>query len=143
LQQFLTVPEKYNLKYVFSNDKFYDPILYFCGWHRLTQLENGIMVWEKLNVAPLPKILPFEDVPLYQKLMWGIIPLLTVVIAFVLNVQMILYQALKLKSITQPDFFKFAVDYKEFPRKMVTLLHIWTGFLLLIILYFTYPFFCK
>jgi len=143
LQQFLTVPEKYNLKYVFSNDKFYDPILYFCGWHRLTQLENGIMVWEKLNVAPLPKILPFEDVPLYQKLMWGIIPLLTVVIAFVLNVQMILYQALKLKSITQPDFFKFAVDYKEFPRKMVTLLHIWTGFLLLIILYFTYQFYCN
>jgi len=143
LQQFLTVPEKYNLKYVFSNDKFYDPILYFCGWHRLTQLENGIMVWEKLNVAPLPKILPFEDVPLYQKLMWGIIPLLTVVIAFVLNVQMILYQALKLKPITQPDFFKFAVDYKEFPRKMVTLLHIWTGFLLLIILYFTYQFYCN
>ncbi|GAK74959.1 hypothetical protein JCM19296_537 [Nonlabens ulvanivorans] len=25
LQQFLTVPEKYNLKYIFSNDKFYDP----------------------------------------------------------------------------------------------------------------------
>ena len=141
LQQFLTVPEKYNLKYVFSNDKFYDPILYFCGWHRLTQLENGIMVWEKLNVAPLPKILPFEDVPLYQKLMWGIIPLLTVVIAFVLNVQMILYQALKLKPITQPDFFKFAVDYKAFPRKMVTLLHIWAGFVLLIILYFTCQFY--
>jgi hypothetical protein len=141
LQQFLTVPEKYNLKYVFSNDKFYDPILYFCGWHRLTQLENGIMVWEKLNVAPLSKILPYEDVPLYQKLMWGIIPLLTVVIAFVLNVQMILYQALKIKPITQPDFFKFAVSYKAFPRKMVTLLHIWTGFILLFIIYFTYLFY--
>lgn len=141
LQQFLTVPEKYNLKYVFSNDKFYDPILYFCGWHRLTQLENGIMVWEKLNVAPLPKILPFEDVPLYQKLMWGIIPLLTVVLAFVLNVQMILYQALKLKPITPPDFLKFSVDYKSFPRKMVTILHIWSGLLLLIIFYFTYQFY--
>ena len=44
LQQFLTVPEKYNLKYIFSNDKFYDPLLYFCGWQRLQQLENGIMV---------------------------------------------------------------------------------------------------
>ena len=40
LQQFLTVPEKYNLKYVFSNDKFYDPILYFCGWHRLTAIRK-------------------------------------------------------------------------------------------------------
>jgi hypothetical protein len=35
---------------------------------------------------------------LSKKLMWGIIPLLTVVIAFVLNIQMILYQALKLKQ---------------------------------------------
>ncbi|MDP5138930.1 MAG: hypothetical protein NWP83_00500, partial [Spirosomaceae bacterium] len=28
LQQFLTIPEKYYLKFIFSNDKFYDPILY-------------------------------------------------------------------------------------------------------------------
>lgn len=141
LQQFLTVPEKYNLKYVFSNDKFYDPILYFCGWHRLTQLENGIMVWEKLNVPPLSKILPFEDVPLYQKLLWGIIPLLTVAIAFVLNIQMILYQTLKLKPISQPDFFKFTVPYQSFSRKLVSLLHLWAGILLVIIFYFTYLFY--
>ncbi len=141
LQQFLTVPEKYNLKYVFSNDKFYDPILYFCGWHRLTQLENGIMVWEKINVPPLSKILPFEEVPLYQKLMWGIIPLLSVIIAFILNIQMLLYQALKLKTITQPDFFKFTVAYKKFPRKLVTILHIWTAMVLLVIFYFVYQFY--
>lgn len=141
LQQFLTVPEKYNLKYVFSNDKFYDPILYFCGWHRLTQLENGIMVWEKINVPPLSKILPFEEVPLYQKLMWGIIPLLSVIIAFILNIQMLLYQALKLKPITQPDFFKFTVAYKKFPRKLVTILHIWTAMVLLVIFYFVYQFY--
>jgi hypothetical protein len=29
LQQFLTVPEKYSLKFIFSNDKFYDPLLFF------------------------------------------------------------------------------------------------------------------
>jgi len=141
LQQFLTVPEKYNLKYVFSNDKFYDPILYFCGWHRLTQLENGIMVWEKLNVPPLSKILPFEEVPLYQKLMWGIIPLLTVIIAFVLNIQMILYQTLKMKPISKPDFIKFAVPYQSFPRRLVSFLHLWTGLLLVFIFYFTYQFY--
>ena len=67
LQQFLTTPEKYSLKYVFSNDKFYDPILYFCGWHRLKPLENGIMVWEKLNVNPVSTILPKEDVGIWQK----------------------------------------------------------------------------
>lgn len=126
LQQFLTVPEKYNLKYVFSNDKFYDPILYFCGWHRLTQLENGIMVWEKLNVQPLSKILPKEDVSIFLKLMWGIIPLLTVVIAFVLNIQMIWFQALKIKVLEKPAFLIHGVAYTGFKRKMVGFLHIWT-----------------
>lgn len=141
LQQFLTVPEKYNLKYVFSNDKFYDPILYFCGWHRLTQLENGIMVWEKLNVPPLPKILPFEDVPLYQKLMWGIIPLLVVIIAFVLNIQMIFYQALKLKPITKPDFLKFGISYNKFSSGLIKILHLWVLLILIIISCFIYLFY--
>jgi hypothetical protein len=141
LQQFLTVPEKYNLKYVFSNDKFYDPILYFSGWHRLTQLENGIMVWEKLNVAPLSKILPFEDVPLYQKLMWGIIPLLTVAIAFVLNIQAIFYRALKLRPRIHPDFYNFAISYPSFPKKIIVILHLWAVLLLIVISYFTFLFY--
>ncbi|SEF46121.1 hypothetical protein SAMN04488130_101172 [Flavobacterium urumqiense] len=138
LQQFLTVPEKYNLKYVFSNDKFYDPILYFCGWHRLTLLENGIVVWEKLNILPLSKILPMEDVPVYQKLMWGIIPLLSVLIAFVLNIQMILYQALKLKPASSPVFFNFKVSYTAFSRRLIIILHVWAVILLLIIASFVY-----
>ena len=138
LQQFLTVPEKYNLKYVFSNDKFYDPILYFCGWHRLSQLENGIMVWEKLNIPPLSKILPKDDVPLYQKLMWGIIPLLTVLIAFVLNIQIIVYQAFKLQTIPHPDFFNFAITYKKFSNKLITLLHLWAILLICVISIFVY-----
>ncbi|UQD55855.1 hypothetical protein [Flavobacterium sp. K5-23] len=141
LQQFLTVPEKYNLKYVFSNDKFYDPILYFCGWHRLSQLENGIMVWEKLNVPPLSKILPKDEVPLYQKLMWGIIPLITVIIAFVLNIQLAIYQALKLKYFAKPDFFKFGLTYKKFSFKLITMLHLWALFLLVIVGYCLYDFY--
>lgn len=132
LQQFLTVPEKYNLKYVFSNDKFYDPILYFCGWHRLTQLENGIMVWEKLNVQPLSKILPKDEVSIILKLMWGIIPLLTVLIAFILNIQMIWFQALKIKVLEKPAFLNHGVTYTGFKSWMIKLLHIWTGFMLII-----------
>ena len=81
LQQFLTVPEKYHLKYVFSNDKFYDPLLYFCGWQRLRPLENGIVVWEKLSVPPLPSLLPEEKGSTVLNLMWGIIPVLTVILA--------------------------------------------------------------
>nr|WP_314839087.1 hypothetical protein [uncultured Flavobacterium sp.] len=132
LQQFLTVPEKYNLKYVFSNDKFYDPILYFCGWHRLSQLENGIMVWERLNIAPLPKVLPKDEVPVYLKLMWGIIPILTILIAFVVNVQSIFFKALKVKDEPKPDFFKFNVSYTQFPLKLIGVLHLWVLVLFII-----------
>ncbi|MFC5682499.1 hypothetical protein ACYE2N_11920 [Flavobacterium sp. MAHUQ-51] len=141
LQQFLTVPEKYNLKYIFSNDKFYDPILYFCGWHRLSQLENGIMVWEKSNVPPLSKILPYEDVPTFQKLMWGIIPVLTILVAFVLNIQMLLYRSLKLKNIPKPDFLSFRIPYQKFPNFLITILHIWAGILIVVISYFIYQFY--
>lgn len=75
LQQFLAVPEKYNLKYVFSNDQFYDPLLYFSGWHRLQRLENGVVVWERADIPPLPEVLPRKDIPTWQKLMWGIVPM--------------------------------------------------------------------
>ncbi|MBP7590745.1 MAG: hypothetical protein KBA85_04005 [Chloroflexi bacterium] len=75
LQQFLAVPDKYNLKFVFSNDQFYDPLLFFSGWHRLQRLENGIMVWEKGDIPPLPEVLPRKDIPTYQKIMWGTVPM--------------------------------------------------------------------
>ncbi len=80
LQQFLTVSDKYHLKYIFSNDKFYDPILHFTGWERLTRLDNGIMIWQKPNIKPLPALLPRNDIPTAHKIMWGTIPLSTVFI---------------------------------------------------------------
>ncbi|MGB2129387.1 MAG: hypothetical protein ACPHXR_07920 [Flavicella sp.] len=80
LQQFLTTPEKYHLKHIFSNDKFYDPILYFTGWERLDRLENGIQVWTKINIKPLPTLLEKEDVPIYQKIWWGTVPIATLFI---------------------------------------------------------------
>jgi hypothetical protein len=98
LQQFLTVPEKFHLKYVFSNDKFYDPLLYFTGWHRLSLLENGITVWEKAGISPLPSILPKDDVPLFQKLMWGIIPFSTVVISIFLYLGSMLFHSYRKKE---------------------------------------------
>ena len=80
LQQFLTIPEKYHLKFIFSNDKFYDPILYFAGWERVQRLENGIMVWQKHDVPPLPTVLPQKEIPVVQKRMWGILPLFAFVV---------------------------------------------------------------
>ncbi len=143
LQQFLTVPEKYHLKYVFSNDKFYDPILYFCGWQRLRQLENGIMVWEKLNIPPLPTILPKADVPTFQKFMWGLIPVLTVLIAFVMMIQSMWFRALKAKKMALPIYVTVAIAYKTMTKRIVVLQHIWAIGLLLIFGYGLYFFYMQ
>ncbi|WP_041633043.1 membrane protein [Maribacter sp. HTCC2170] len=141
LQQFLTVPEKYNLKYIFSNDKFYDPILYFCGWQRLQQLENGIMVWEKLNVPPIPTIISKEDVATWLKVMWGIIPLLTVILALIINIQWVWYRILKSKQLPDGKFMNYALPYKKFPRKLVTLNQFWALLIICVLGYGAYHFY--
>lgn len=87
LQQFLTVPEKYHLKFIFSNDKFYDPLLFYCGWRRLQQLENGIMVWERNGVPPLPEILPRPAPARWLNLWWGVVPLSSALLAFLVCIQ--------------------------------------------------------
>ncbi len=143
LQQFLTVPEKYNLKYIFSNDKFYDPILYFCGWQRLQQLENGIMVWEKLNIPPVASVLPKQDVHKALKIMWGVIPLLTVIIAFIINIQVIWYRVLKSRKIPPPAYLQYNLAFKGFPKMMVNVSHIWSLIVLLCIGYGFYLFYLK
>lgn len=74
LQSFLTNPQKYNLKYTFVNDDFYEPLLYFAGWHRLGKLENDVQVWERSDVPPLPAAIPVQVYPAWQRLMWGTLP---------------------------------------------------------------------
>ncbi|NNC49112.1 MAG: hypothetical protein HKO01_01075 [Flaviramulus sp.] len=143
LQQFLTTPEKYNFKYIFSNDKFYDPILYFCGWQRLRQLENGILVWEKLNVPPVSSILPKDDVPKWSKILWGIMPFLTVIIAFILTIQMLWINALKTKVKSVPDFLKFPITYTIFSKTVLKITHIWSVILAIIVFYGMYLFYIK
>ncbi|WP_411029950.1 hypothetical protein [Spongiimicrobium sp. 3-5] len=143
LQQFLTVPEKYNLKYIFSNDKFYDPILYFCGWQRLQQLENGIMVWEKLNVPPLPATIPKEDVAVSLKLMWGIIPLLTIIIAFIINIQLLWIRALKSKIVPQPAYMDHKLEYNGFSNRLIAINHIWAVLILGCLSFGIYQFYLK
>ncbi len=143
LQQFLTVPEKYNLKYIFSNDKFYDPILYFCGWQRLRQLENGIQVWERLNIPPISSILPKEDVSKWQKILWGIVPFLTIIIAFVLNIQLLWLRALKNKVKAVPEYLNFKVNHTTFPKGILRLIHTWSAILAFIVLYAIYDFYLK
>ncbi|OUR94592.1 hypothetical protein A9Q87_02860 [Flavobacteriales bacterium 34_180_T64] len=143
LQQFLTVPEKYNLKFIFSNDKFYDPILYFCGWQRLRQLENGIMVWEKLNVKPLSSVLPKEDVPTWQKTVWGTIPFLSLIIAFFLNIQMLWVRALKLKVKIIPEYLFFKNEYTGFSTPLLKITFLWSALIAIILCFSLYSFYIK
>ena len=81
LRQFVENAERYNLKYVFSNDAFYDPLLYFSGWTRLNRLDNGIVVWEKPDVSPLPLFLPKKETPRLHVLMWGTLPPVALLLA--------------------------------------------------------------
>jgi hypothetical protein len=143
LQQFLTTPEKYNLKYIFSNDKFYDPILYFSGWQRLRQLENGIMVWERLNVPPVSSILQKDDVAKWQKILWGVLPFLTVLIAFILNIQMLLVNALKTKPKKVPEFLKHSISYSKFSKSILKITHFWSIALIVVAFYSIYQFYLK
>lgn len=82
LTQFLITPEKYNLKFIYSNDAFYDPLLHFTGWRSLNQLENGVQVWERGDIPPLPERLPRREMGLALRLMWGILPILAPIFAF-------------------------------------------------------------
>ena len=86
LDQFVTTPERYNLKFVFSNDTFYDPLLFANGWHRVETLINGVVVWERADITPLPDTLPISELPSWQRLLWGILPPTAVTAAGVANV---------------------------------------------------------
>ena len=85
LQQFVTTPERYSLKFVFSNDTFYDPLLFASGWHRVDTLINGVVVWERADVTPLPDVLPVVELPGWQRAMWGLLPMIAVASAALLN----------------------------------------------------------
>lgn len=113
LNDFLTKAEKYNLKYVFSNDRYYDPLLFYTGWNRTIRLENGIMVWEKSNISTIKPITPKHLNPLLKKL-WGILPVSSLVIAFLLTI----FYLLKLKSYHE-DENNVIQDKIIFPRKVI------------------------
>ena len=81
LQQFLATPERYNLKFVFSNDVFYDPLLWASGWHRLDRLQNDVVVWEREDIPPLPAELPTRELPQWQRLLWGTLPMSAIALA--------------------------------------------------------------
>lgn len=81
LKQFLVNADQYHLKYVFSNDAFYDPLLHFSGWNQVTRLRNGLVVWEKPNIEPLPLHQARQYIPVVHAVMWGVLPPLALALA--------------------------------------------------------------
>ncbi|MBB5634975.1 hypothetical protein HDE68_000860 [Pedobacter cryoconitis] len=111
LSDFLTEAEKYSLKYVFSNDRYYDPLLYYTGWSRTIRLENGIMVWERGNVSTIQPTPP-KKLSRLLKYMWGIIPLSSLVIASLLTI-------LYLKKYKEQDYLIPALKNQDYYPKLI------------------------
>ncbi|GAK98833.1 hypothetical protein JCM19314_2864 [Nonlabens ulvanivorans] len=119
-------------------------MLYFCGWQRLEQLENGIMVWEKMNVPPLSNILPLVDVAQWQKILWGgTIPILTILVAFILNIQLLITRMLKYKETAPAAYLKIPDPYTPFKSNLLHVIHAWSLLLLIITCYGMYIFYLK
>lgn len=138
LQQFLTVPEKYYLKYIFSNDKFYEPLLHYTGWHKVQRLENGIVVWEKQDVPKLPPQSPAIDIPRYQKMMWGIIPISILAIAILIRIIAVFLKAqnklpaLDIKNIIeQSPINDFSLRFWKYQNLLIIVLPLLLSFFVL------------
>ncbi len=125
LQQFLTIPEKYYLKFIFSNDKFYDPILYYTGWERVQRLENGIMVWQKQDIPPLPSVLPMKNLPQVMKLMWAILPLSSLIFAFGINFLFVWYTRFSKKPFYDDDYKNTTPELPKFKKSLFRFMGIW------------------
>lgn len=124
LNQFLTNAEKFHLKYVFSNDEFYDPVLHYTGWNPITRLNNGIRVWEKPDISPLPDIRPRRDLPRYQKIMWGTLPIGALTLGFLTLIGLALRQKL-ISAPVQPVHNKAPSAHEDqVPARLIALTRI-------------------
>jgi len=113
LRDFLTQAEKYNLKYVFSNDRYYDPLLFYSGWNRAIQLENGVMVWEKGNISTIQPIQPKKMSPTL-KIMWGVIPVSVLALCIILSFYYLRYykeDEYKLMALQETEAFPNYINY--------------------------------
>lgn len=86
LSAMLRHAQRYGLRYIFSADEYYEPMLTFGGWRQIESYNHGqITVWVNPAIpyaAPIPS--PLRP-PRWQGIMWGTLPvgisLLTMMIA--------------------------------------------------------------
>ena len=127
LSDFLVNAAKYHLRYVFSNDQFYDPLLFYTGWNRVVRLENGIMVWEKNNIPKVP-VSAEKKVPAHFPIMWGIIPVMVVIMAILTTIYSLTYSAKSISAFHPNDLLS------NFPSSMVYFSSFTLPFMLIILL---------
>lgn len=77
--------DRYGLKWVFLRDPYYEPLLVFAGWRKVDDLEDKeITVWSKEGVPPATAMNSPQMPPLWQGLMWGVLPIGSSVLAMLL-----------------------------------------------------------
>ena len=83
LRAILAHADNYGLKWVFVRDHYYDPLLAFAGWRAVDSLDDDtITVWSKDGVPPATAVNAPQMPPHWQGLMWGILPLSSCILAF-------------------------------------------------------------
>jgi hypothetical protein len=80
--------DRYGLKWVFTHDPYYEPLLVFAGWRRVEELEDGsITIWGKEDVPPATPLNAPQMPPAWQGLLWGTLPIgssfLAILLAFI------------------------------------------------------------
>ncbi|HTU40927.1 MAG TPA: hypothetical protein VMF10_04420 [Candidatus Aquilonibacter sp.] len=76
LRAMLEHANRYGLKFIFVHDPYYEPLLTFVGWRKIETFDNGeITAWSKEDVPPAHQIYSDAMPPVWQGVMWGILPI--------------------------------------------------------------------
>ncbi|GGR92238.1 hypothetical protein [Deinococcus sedimenti] len=84
LAALLTHPERAYLKFVYARSDVLDPLLFLHGWHNIGTLENGVNVWEREDIPPVPARVARPALPLPAAAAWGAGPLLSLLLVVTL-----------------------------------------------------------
>lgn len=85
LRAMLKHANNYGLKYVFVRDRYYEPLLAFAGWRKTESYDNGnVTLWSKEDVVPAKRIESPAMPTGFQRIAWGIFPILTSLLAIAL-----------------------------------------------------------
>ena len=75
LREMLEHAPRYGLKYIFVRDSYYEPLLTFAGWNQIDSFNHGdITVWSTIGIPPAIEIPSPMKPPVWQGIMWGIVP---------------------------------------------------------------------